>query len=100
MSALRTVIEAFKAELSKGRSARSGARSSGRAGGRARRNPWPKCPACFHRVPALCDTAEPPEMPCGNGLTCGCCQGPHKPPKPAAGTSESDKILHPAGDWS
>mgnify|MGYP001036914268 CR=1 FL=1 len=46
-----------------------------------RRNPWPRCPACYHRVPALCTEAEPGARPCGFGIACLCCDGPHKTPK-------------------
>lgn len=46
-----------------------------------RPNPWKKCPCCYRRNPVLCDTAEEGAQPCGFGLRCGCCTGPHRAPK-------------------
>lgn len=70
---VRTLTEAFQ-------TARAGhppARSS-------RPNSYPQCPACFRRVPALCQDAEEGAEPCGNGLMC-CCSGPHVAPKNTKG---------------
>lgn len=54
----------------------------GQLGGRSGRpNPWPKCPSCYRRNPSLCDVAEEGAEPCGRGIRCGCCDGPHRAPK-------------------
>lgn len=45
--------------------------------GPRRRNPWRKCPRCYRRNPALCDIADDGAEPCGLGVRCGCCTGPH-----------------------
>lgn len=45
--------------------------------GPRKRNPWRKCPRCYRRNPYLCDEAEEGAEPCGLGLRCGCCTGPH-----------------------
>lgn len=56
--------------------------SGGRLGGKSGRpNPWVKCPTCYRRNPVLCDTAEEGAEPCGNGMRCGCCTGPHRAKK-------------------
>lgn len=69
MSFASELIESFKKVFGKAPTTRS------------KPNPWPKCPACYHRVPALCCTAEEGAEPCGDGLACGCCGGPHLAPK-------------------
>lgn len=57
MSVFRTVVGAFKSEFGKSRNT----------------NPWPRCTACFHRLPpsAICPTSD------GHlaGICRGCC--PH-----------------------
>jgi hypothetical protein len=53
-----------------------------------RPHPIPKCPGCFKRVQALCTDAPDGAEPCGFGLACGCCMGPHQPPKPPSGDRE------------
>lgn len=79
MNALQRVVAAWRSELARLRPGKTA-----KGGKTARRNPWPKCPCCHHRVPALCTTAEEGAEPCGDGIACGCCTGPHKAPKPAA----------------
>lgn len=69
MTIWQTIREAFGAEF--GRRSKTSARP----------NPWPRCPYCLTRVPALCADAEEGALPCGHGLACGCCTGPHLAPK-------------------
>lgn len=45
--------------------------------GPVRRNPWVKCPQCYKPNPSLCDVADDGAEPCGLGVRCGCCTGPH-----------------------
>lgn len=77
MNALKEVVAAWRSELGKVLpKVAAPAKTRG-----SRPNPWPKCPSCFHRVPALCTTAPEGAEPCGFGIGCGCCTGPHRPPK-------------------
>lgn len=45
-----------------------------------KRNPWVKCPNCYRRNPYLCMDADDDAEPCGLGIRCGCCTGPHTAP--------------------
>jgi len=56
----------------------------GTSRGRGRRpNPWPKCPACFRRVPNLCLNVDDEGGLCEVGKACGCCPGHRPRPRPA-----------------
>jgi hypothetical protein len=75
------------------RHARNGGQAgTGRGPGDRGRNPWPQCPICFRRVPALCADAEEGAEPCFLGVACGCCTGPHLAKKDAQGGEDGGKF--------
>lgn len=88
IQAIRRFIDAFKQTRGDGQAA--GGRAAGGAGGRP--NPWPQCPLCHRRVPSVCTDAEEGAEPCGNGVSCGCCYGPHRAEKGAQDGRDDGKF--------
>jgi hypothetical protein len=76
IGSIRALVEAF-------RRARSLGQPQAKDSAGSRRKPWPRCQACHHRVPVLRTSAPEGAEPCFFGIQCGCCYGPHRPPKPA-----------------
>lgn len=97
---LHNIIEFIRNLIENIKRARGAVKAKGKGKSGAKRNPWPRCPQCQQRVPSLCSSAEPGAEPCGNGVRCGCCDGPHRGAGKSDQPSESDKIVHPMGQWT
>ena len=90
---LRRFIESIRALDEAFRPARSLGQPQAKDSARSPRNPWQRCQACHHRVPVLCTSAPEDAEPCFFGIQCGCCYGPHRPPKPAgSGAQDGGKF--------
>lgn len=70
----RRLAKAFTADL-RGSLGKPASKRKDSPGAATRPNPWPKCPACFHRVPKLCEFCGKGHAGVTPNHTEGCCPG-------------------------